>query len=158
MGIIWIPGEWILVDLGSVGDLSRLLTLSFFEIMLKPFFRWSPSIRFSSLFFNWRARWIFSDFHSTAGLNSLIPMIFQQLSDTRLAQRLCGWAPWISLVDGLKETIEWYRRNLFRFKVGSYSVMKRCNPLSTLIEIGPIGVIYLFDKCRKGKNGWTTKS
>jgi hypothetical protein len=39
MGIIGIPGEWILVDLGSVGHLSRLLTLSFFEIMLKPFFR-----------------------------------------------------------------------------------------------------------------------
>jgi hypothetical protein len=39
LGIIGIPGEWILVDLGSVGHLSRLLTLSFFEIMLKPFFR-----------------------------------------------------------------------------------------------------------------------
>lgn len=38
MGIIGILREWIWVDLGSVGHLSRLLTLSFFKIMLKPFF------------------------------------------------------------------------------------------------------------------------
>jgi nucleoside-diphosphate-sugar epimerase len=42
------------------------------------------------------------------------------LSDTRLAQKLFGWAPKYSLEDGLKETIEWYRKNLSRFKVGSY--------------------------------------
>jgi len=44
----------------------------------------------------------------------------QLLADTRLAQKLFGWTPKYSLEDGLKETIEWYRTNLSRFKVGSY--------------------------------------
>lgn len=46
--------------------------------------------------------------------------VMQLLSDTQLAQRLFGWAPRYSLEDGLKETIEWYRRNLSRFRIGSY--------------------------------------
>jgi dTDP-glucose 4,6-dehydratase len=46
--------------------------------------------------------------------------VMQLLSDTRLAQKLFGWKPRYALEDGLKETIEWYRRNLSRFKVGSY--------------------------------------
>ncbi len=46
--------------------------------------------------------------------------VMQLLSDTRLAQKLFGWAPQYSLEDGLKETIDWYRENLSRFKVGSY--------------------------------------
>jgi dTDP-glucose 4,6-dehydratase len=46
--------------------------------------------------------------------------VMHLLSDTRLAQKLFGWAPKYSLEDGLKETIEWYRKNLSRFKVGSY--------------------------------------
>jgi dTDP-glucose 4,6-dehydratase len=46
--------------------------------------------------------------------------VMHLLSDTRLAQKLFGWAPRRSLEDGLKETIEWYRKNLSRFKVGSY--------------------------------------
>ena len=46
--------------------------------------------------------------------------VMQLLSDTRLAQRLFKWAPRYSLENGLKETIEWYQRNLSRFKVGSY--------------------------------------
>jgi len=46
--------------------------------------------------------------------------VMQLLSDTRLAQSLFGWIPRYSLEDGLKETIEWYRKNLSRFKVGSY--------------------------------------
>jgi NAD dependent epimerase/dehydratase len=46
--------------------------------------------------------------------------VLQLLSDTRLAQALFQWAPRYSLEDGLKETIEWYRQNLSRFKVGSY--------------------------------------
>jgi NAD dependent epimerase/dehydratase len=46
--------------------------------------------------------------------------VMQLLSDTRLAQKLFGWTPRYSLEDGLKETIEWYRKNLSRFKVGSY--------------------------------------
>ena len=46
--------------------------------------------------------------------------VMQLLSDTRLAQTLFEWAPRYSLEDGLRETIEWYRRNLSLFKVGSY--------------------------------------
>ena len=46
--------------------------------------------------------------------------VMHLLSDTRLAQKLFGWAPKYSLEEGLKETIEWYRKNLARFKVGSY--------------------------------------
>jgi NAD dependent epimerase/dehydratase len=46
--------------------------------------------------------------------------VMQLLSDTRLAQALFGWTPRYSLEEGLRETIEWYRQNLSRFKVGSY--------------------------------------
>ncbi len=46
--------------------------------------------------------------------------VMQLLADTGLAQKLFGWAPRYSLEEGLKETIEWYRKNLSRFKVGSY--------------------------------------
>jgi dTDP-glucose 4,6-dehydratase len=46
--------------------------------------------------------------------------VMQLLSDTRLAQKLFNWAPRYSLENGLKETIEWYQKNLSRFKVGSY--------------------------------------
>ncbi len=46
--------------------------------------------------------------------------VMQLLSDTRLAQKLFQWTPRYTLEDGLRETIEWYRKNLSRFKVGSY--------------------------------------
>lgn len=46
--------------------------------------------------------------------------VMQLLSDTRLAQGLFGWKPRYSLEEGLKETIDWYRKNLSQFKVGSY--------------------------------------
>jgi nucleoside-diphosphate-sugar epimerase len=46
--------------------------------------------------------------------------VMQLLSDTRMAQKLFGWTPRYSLEKGLVETIEWYRKNLSRFKVGSY--------------------------------------
>ncbi len=46
--------------------------------------------------------------------------VMQLLSDTRLAQELFEWRPKYSLEDGLSETIEWYRKNLSRFRVGSY--------------------------------------
>ncbi len=46
--------------------------------------------------------------------------VMRLLCDTRLAQKLFGWAPRYTLENGLRETIEWYRRNLSRFKVGSY--------------------------------------
>lgn len=46
--------------------------------------------------------------------------VMQLLSDTRMAQRLFGWAPKYTLENGLEKTIDWYRKNLSRFKVGSY--------------------------------------
>ena len=46
--------------------------------------------------------------------------VMQLLSDTQLAHKLFGWAPRYTLESGLRETIEWYRRHLSRFKVGSY--------------------------------------
>jgi dTDP-glucose 4,6-dehydratase len=46
--------------------------------------------------------------------------VMQLLSDTRLARKLFGWSPQYSLEEGLKETIEWYRKNLSRFTVGAY--------------------------------------
>ena len=46
--------------------------------------------------------------------------VMQLLADTRLAQSLFQWVPRHSLEDGLRETMEWYQRNLSRFKVGSY--------------------------------------
>ncbi len=46
--------------------------------------------------------------------------VMQLLSDTGLAQKLIKWSPQYSLEEGLRETIEWYRKNLSRFKVGGY--------------------------------------
>jgi len=46
--------------------------------------------------------------------------VMQLLSDTRLAQKLFQWAPHYTLEDGLRETIEWYRKHLPQFRVGSY--------------------------------------
>jgi dTDP-glucose 4,6-dehydratase len=46
--------------------------------------------------------------------------VMQLLADARLAKKLFGWAPRYSLEEGLKETVEWYQKNLSRFKVGSY--------------------------------------
>jgi NAD dependent epimerase/dehydratase len=46
--------------------------------------------------------------------------VMQLLSDTRLAQKLFKWKPKYSFEEGLKETIAWYRKNLSRFRVGSY--------------------------------------
>jgi len=46
--------------------------------------------------------------------------VMRLLSDTRLAERLFGWSPRYSFEQGLTETIEWYQKNLSRFKVGSY--------------------------------------
>jgi NAD dependent epimerase/dehydratase len=46
--------------------------------------------------------------------------VMQLCSNTTLAQKLFQWAPRYTLEEGLRETIEWYRDNLSRFKVGSY--------------------------------------
>jgi dTDP-glucose 4,6-dehydratase len=46
--------------------------------------------------------------------------VMQLLSDIHLAKILFQWAPRHTLDEGLRETIEWYQKNLSRFKVGSY--------------------------------------
>ncbi len=46
--------------------------------------------------------------------------VMQLIADIRLAKKLFKWAPRYTLEDGLRETIDWYERNLSRFKVGSY--------------------------------------
>jgi len=46
--------------------------------------------------------------------------VMQLLSDIHLAKKLFQWAPRHTLDEGLRETIEWYQKNLSRFKVGSY--------------------------------------
>ena len=46
--------------------------------------------------------------------------VMQLVADTRLAKRLFKWTPRYTLEDGLRETIEWYEKNLSRFRVGSY--------------------------------------
>jgi len=46
--------------------------------------------------------------------------VVQLLSDTHLAQKLFQWAPRHTLEGGLRETIEWYEKNLSRFRAGSY--------------------------------------
>ncbi len=46
--------------------------------------------------------------------------VMQLLSDIQLAQKLFQWAPRHTLDEGLTETIEWYQKNLSRFRVGSY--------------------------------------
>jgi len=46
--------------------------------------------------------------------------VMQLIADTRLAKKFFKWIPRYTLEDGLRETIEWYEKNLSRFKVGSY--------------------------------------
>jgi len=46
--------------------------------------------------------------------------VMQLLSNSSLAHELFGWTPRYVLEDGLRETIEWYRENLSRLKVGGY--------------------------------------
>jgi dTDP-glucose 4,6-dehydratase len=46
--------------------------------------------------------------------------VMQLIADTRFARKLFKWAPRYTLEEGLGETIEWYEKNLSRFKVGSY--------------------------------------
>jgi dTDP-glucose 4,6-dehydratase len=46
--------------------------------------------------------------------------VMQLIADIRLAKKLFKWAPRYTLEEGLKETIDWYGKNLSRFKVGSY--------------------------------------
>lgn len=44
------------------------------------------------------------------------------LADNRQMQALTGWAPRISLDEGLRNTIEWVRGNMGRFRVGTYTI------------------------------------
>jgi dTDP-glucose 4,6-dehydratase len=44
------------------------------------------------------------------------------LADNRLARELLGWEPATSLKDGLKQTIEWVKAHLERYRAGFYIV------------------------------------
>jgi dTDP-glucose 4,6-dehydratase len=46
--------------------------------------------------------------------------VMRLIAGIRLAKKLFKWAPRYTLEDGLRETVEWYQKNLSRFKVGSY--------------------------------------
>jgi dTDP-glucose 4,6-dehydratase len=44
------------------------------------------------------------------------------LAENKLAREILGWEPAVSLEDGLKETIEWLRGNLHRYRPDSYAI------------------------------------
>ncbi|MGB9798896.1 MAG: GDP-mannose 4,6-dehydratase [Thermanaerothrix sp.] len=48
--------------------------------------------------------------------------VLRLLSDNRRAREVLGWTPKVSLDEGLKETIEWIKGNLGRFKTGQYEI------------------------------------
>lgn len=43
-------------------------------------------------------------------------------ADNRKAKKLLGWSPKYTLEKGLKETIEWFKKNLHLYKLGIYNV------------------------------------
>jgi dTDP-glucose 4,6-dehydratase len=43
-------------------------------------------------------------------------------SDNRLALELLGWRPEVALDDGLRQTVEWIRANLHRYRISSYAI------------------------------------
>ena len=44
------------------------------------------------------------------------------LADNTLASTLTGWKPAVSLEDGLRATIEWFREHASRYRAGTYAV------------------------------------
>jgi dTDP-glucose 4,6-dehydratase len=46
--------------------------------------------------------------------------VLRLISDNRRAREVLGWAPQVGLDEGLDLTVEWIRRNLDRYKVGTY--------------------------------------
>jgi len=48
--------------------------------------------------------------------------VFRLLADNRKAERMIGWKPQVSLDAGLRQTIDWIRQNLDRYRPSEYQV------------------------------------
>ena len=48
--------------------------------------------------------------------------VFRLLADNRKAERMIGWKPQVSLDAGLRQTIDWIRQNLERYRPSEYQV------------------------------------
>ena len=46
--------------------------------------------------------------------------VMRLISDNSLAREVLGWAPQVSLEEGLKRTIEWIKENLSHYRIGKY--------------------------------------
>jgi nucleoside-diphosphate-sugar epimerase len=47
--------------------------------------------------------------------------VFELVADASAARQRCGWAPQVSLRDGLTQVVEYVRRNLGRYDVDGYT-------------------------------------
>ncbi len=48
--------------------------------------------------------------------------VMRLVSDNSKAKKLCGWEPKYSLEEGLAETVEWFRKNIDRYKSEVYTI------------------------------------
>ena len=48
--------------------------------------------------------------------------VMRLISDNTIAREVCGWQPKYSLEQGLKETIEWMKKNISRYRPEIYNV------------------------------------
>jgi nucleoside-diphosphate-sugar epimerase len=48
--------------------------------------------------------------------------VLRLISDNSKARTLCGWQPKYSLEEGLKETLDWIRKNLKKYRPDQYAV------------------------------------
>ena len=48
--------------------------------------------------------------------------VMRLVSDNTIAREVCGWKPSYSLEQGLEETIEWFKKNIDRYRPDVYSI------------------------------------